>query len=411
MNREASGMESGASANHNSLPEPHPTTVRSLVALGFANCTLASARRLHAAGVRVHVIELVRRPRKFLRPSNAVSAVGATLEWSVAGTPEGLSAVRQFAERVQADALITVDDFCLTWLGKHRSSFEPRCKVLAPAPDVLERLLDKSHQIDLAGRSGFDLLPTWTLSNPAVLSEIPANAYPIVIRPSQTNSSEPRFKAKVLSTWLELCALVASTRWLCPPVVQPFCLGPNYVLHGVRAESGEMLALELFKAYRKYSGFTVSMEPAPLPPSLRDAARRFVDAEGLTGPFHFELVRPEGGGPYYFLEINCRLGGTTAKAMHLGFDEPGLTLQAFHVRTPRPLKPLPFRSRVTTASLNLVQAVNHLRKQRDPLAYPQKPWLRSVVSAVGEAIRVGDPVLTLRDPLSCIWFARKGKRG
>jgi len=355
----------------------------------------------------VHVIELVLRPRGFIRPSNAVEALGTTMEWSVAGTPPGLKAIRDFTERVHADALLTTDDFCLTWLGRHRSFFEPRCKVLAPDADILEKLLDKSHQIASAGWAGFEVLPTWSLTSAEVIAAMPGDCWPVVIRPSQTLSSIPAFKALVIGSRAELKRLYAATTWMQPPVVQPFCLGPNYVLHGVRAESGEVLALRLFKAYRKYNGFTTSMEPAPLPPSLEMAARRFVCAEGLTGPFHFELVRAETGGPYYFLEINCRLGGTTAKALHLGFDEPGLTLEAFNARTPESLPPLPAARRATTAGLNLTQALNHLRNRRDPLAYPQTPWVRSVVAAMREAIMVGDPLLRLGDLLACRWLLRK----
>jgi len=390
--------------------EPEAKTVRSLAILGFNNCSLAFARRVRGAGVRVHVIELVNRPRAFSRPSNAVDPLGTTLEWSVAGTPLGLAAVQDFVERVQADAILTTDDFCLTWLGKHRNFFEPRCRVLAPDPAVLEALLDKSHQIDLAAQSGFDLLPTWSLTTLESIAAIPEDSYPVVIRPSQTNSSRPAFKAKVLDSRVELTRLYKSTEWLQSPVVQPFCLGPNYVLHGVRAESGQMLALKFFKAYRKYQGFTTSMEPAALPAALEWAARLFVGKAGLTGPFHFELVRAESGGPYYFLEINCRLGGTTGKAVRLGFDEPRLTLEAFNARTPTPLPALRARRQASTATLNLAQAVNHLRNRRDPLAYPRLPWLKSIVASLSEAIRLGDQVLTLRDPRVYLWFVR-GKMG
>jgi hypothetical protein len=140
-------------------------TVHSMVLLGFSAYLLAFARRVRSAGIRVHVIELVVQPRGFVRRSNAVEPYGITLDWSAVGTPAGLATIQRSVRKVNADALLTTDDFSLTWLGKNRASFEPACRLMAPQPAVLERLLDKAHQIDLARKCGFDLLPTWTLTS------------------------------------------------------------------------------------------------------------------------------------------------------------------------------------------------------------------------------------------------------
>src|ERR1035438_6871480 len=100
-------------------------TVRSIVLLGFSAYLLAFARRAHSAGIRVHVIDLVKQPRGFVRHSNAVNPDGITLNWSAVGTPVGLATIQCFVHKVHADALLTTDDFSLTWLGKNRAAFEP----------------------------------------------------------------------------------------------------------------------------------------------------------------------------------------------------------------------------------------------------------------------------------------------
>jgi hypothetical protein len=203
-----------------------------------------------------------------------------------------------------------------------------------------------------------------------------------------------------MNTREDLDRLCAQTQWSRAPIAQPFRLGPNYVLHGMRSESGEMLALRLFKAYRKYRGFTTSMAPVHLSSGMEKSARRFVEAAGLTGPFHFELLGSDADDRLYFLEINCRLGGTTAKAMQLGYDEPG------------PLPLLRVYPRATTISLNLVQALDALRNRRDPLAYPQPSRMRTFFAAIKEALTVHDGLVDLRDLYSWLWLlkVRKGSR-
>jgi hypothetical protein len=382
--------------------------VHSLVIVGFTHPMRACAWRARSAGVRVHLIELVERSRSFVLQSNAFDPDGITLEWSLVGTENGLAAIQRFAQSVQADALLTTDDFTLVWLGKHRGVFEPGCRLLAPDPDVLERLWDKSHQIDRAILSGFELLPGWTLTAQEVIAAIPDGAFPVVIRPSFLQSAQPSFKARILHTRKALSELYSSTHWTYSPIVQRFCLGPNYVLHGVRAQTGELLALQLFKGYRKYEGFATSLMPVPLPESLSRAARRFVEAEGLTGPFHFDLLCSDADDTFYFLEINCRLGGTTGKVMQLGYDEPGLLLACFNTQTPHPLPPLRIYPRTTSIGLNLAQAFNELRNRRDPLAYPQMPRFRSFFAALSEALFVKDGQLDKRDLLAILrrYFAR-----
>ena len=204
------------------------------------------------------------------------------------------------------------------------------------------------------------------------------------MRPSYPNSASPNFKAHLLASRDEVTRLFDATTWTHPPIVQPFCLGPNMVLHGTRAQSGEWLKMQLFNVYRKYRGFSASMESVPMPAQLEAAARRFVEAAGLTGPFHFDLLVDSADGVIYFLEINARLGGTTGKAMVLGYDEPGLLFRAFNAVTARPLPPLQTHPRVTSVKLNLAQAWNDLRNRRDPLAYPQLPRTRSVLAALME---------------------------
>jgi len=137
-------------------------------------------------------------------------------------------------------------------------------------------------------------------------------------------------------------------------------------------------------------------------PDLAQAACRFVLEEGLTGPFHFDLIANEANGKVYFLEINCRLGGTTAKVAHLGYDEPGALLAAFNLSTPLPLPPLDRYTRTTSISLNLHQAYGEFRNRRDPLAYPRVSRFRSFTNAVSESLMIKDGSFQASDPIALL---------
>ena len=365
-------------------------TVRSLVIVGASAPMLAMARRLRGS-VKVHLVRLIHQGRKSkvsYRSRAGVEPGGISVDLSEVGTAVGMAKILAFADKKKADAIVSDDDWTLLCLARHRALFEPTCKLLAPDADPLERLWNKFYQVRLAEQSGFNVLPTYTLQSAEDVAAIPDEEFPVVVRPSYLNSAEPYFKAKVLASREEVRGLFESTRWSHPPLVQRFCLGPNMILHGMRARNGEFLKLQLFKVYRKYQGFSASMEPAPLPPQLAAAARRFVEAAYLTGPFHFDLLVNSADGTIYFLEINTRLGGSTAKVVELGYDEPGLLLRAFNAVTPTLLPPLAAHARVASVRLNLMQAWNDLLNRRDPLAYPQLPRMRSVLAALLEIQQV-----------------------
>lgn len=365
-------------------------TVRSLVVVGASAPMLATARRMRKS-IKIHLIQLIDKDRGTklsYRPRVGVESGSIAVDLAEIGTPGGMAKVKAFADSVKADAIVSDDDWTLLCLARNRALFEPACRLLAPEASTLEQLWDKCHQVHVAEEAGFNVLPTYELRSAEDVAALPESVFPAVIRPSFLNSARPNFKAKVLASREEAIRLYAATEWSHPPLLQRFCLGPNMVLHGMRARDGGWLKLQLFHVYRKYRGFSASMEPAPLAPDLGRAARRFVEMAGLTGPFHFDLLVNRAEDKVYFLEINTRLGGTTGKAIELGYDEPGLLFRSFNAVTAEPLPPLQAHPRVASVRLNLVQAWNDLLNRRDPLAYPQLPRTQSIFAALMEIQRV-----------------------
>jgi biotin carboxylase len=389
-----------------------PFTVRNIVMIGFWSPCLAFARRMKEAGVAVHLIDMVDEPASFERHSAAIEADGEIMLWSDAKSEKAILQIQNFAKRVKADAIVTADEFTQLWLAENRHRFEPACRVLAPSAATLQVLLKKPEQVRIAREAGFNLLPNWELFTAADAAQIPADSFPVCVRPGAPDSVQPMFKAMVLDTPQALEQFLAGIQWQGSPLlVQPYCFGPNIVVHGVADQSGRMIALRAYLAYRKSRGFAVSLRSMRLSTEMRTACVNFVQASKITGPFHFDLLQSAQSGRIYFLEVNVRLGGTTAKVIRMGYDEPMLMLKSFGISTPVDV-PLPgkFQQNVTGKRLALAHLVDALCKRKDPLSYPQKSWTSDVFSALWEAITVPDVLFNLRDVRGSLWYMLRVNR-
>ncbi|MHB1700230.1 MAG: hypothetical protein ACYCSN_08830 [Acidobacteriaceae bacterium] len=383
-----------------------PFTVNSLVIVGFRSPSLAFARRIREAGVVVHLIDIVHKQTKFQRQSSAIDPDGDVLLWSEVGTDAGVERILQVVRRVGAQAVHTVDEGAQLWLAQHRSRFEPSCRILSPSASMLDALLKKSVQISLARQSGFNLLPNWEVNSLADAEMVAPNAFPVCVRPAEINCVEPMFKAKVFASPADLSSFVSGIRrQTAPLLVQPYTMGPNVVVHGVRSADGRMLDLRAYLAYRKSRGFAVSLRPFDLPAQVRSACIQFAERTNIVGPFHYDLLQSARNGEIYFLEINVRLGGTSGKVMHLGYDEPMLTLRSFGVVTP--LTPPPLTGKefsVTGKRLALAHLFDTICQHGDPLSYPRGSWWADVRDAAWEILSVHDALFTWHDVRGSLWY-------
>ncbi len=243
------------------------------------------------------------------------------------GTPAGIAILCEFIQRTNAEALLAFWDPEMLWLAANEDSLPRGCKLLMSSKEALQGVQSKHDQLQLAERCGFSVLPTWQLSRQEDASGIDPAAYPVCLRPSAPSGVKPTFKVEVLQSPSELNAFLGRRTWGPEPLlVQPFLPLPTVVIHGVRSESGELLALEAFIAPMKFQGITLELRPLRLDENIARCCRKFANEAGITGPFHFELLYSAETGSFYYLEINARLGGTTDKVFRLGFDEPLLTL-------------------------------------------------------------------------------------
>jgi biotin carboxylase len=378
-----------------------------IVVMGFDVPRMAFARRCREAGLQVHLLDVVDRDRKFRRHCASVEAGGEVMMRDQIGRPEGLEQVRDYVRKVGAEALLTIDEFSLIWLARNRELFEPDCRLMAPEAAVLEHLLYKQEQTSLAREAGFHVLDTWLFQGPDDTDQVPDEAYPLCLRPTYPNTVTPMFKAEVVASREELRGFLGSFIAIKSPIIgQPFRVGPNLVVHGVRSEGG-MLAMRGFLAYRKFRGLTLCLGETSIPPELEASCRKFAEMSSLVGPFHFELLRSDRDARTYFLEINARLGGTTAKAVRLGFDEPMLALASYGLATPRVPRPLVAHAATTGKRMLLKSIISNVLHGPGEIDYPQANRWSEIASMLGELAFTKEAVLSIRDLRGSLWYATR----
>jgi hypothetical protein len=275
-----------------------------------------------------------------------------------------------------------------------------------PSPRIYKNLLSKMAQLKIAHRVGFDTLPTYLIDeNADTTSLIPAHHFPLCLRPDDPKAVSPSFKVKLAMSPEDLVLWFRKLEKVDQPILaQPFVNLPNLVVHGARTLSGRAIGLQAFLVERKYRGVTLIIRPTDLEEKLRRKCIEFVEFFQLTGNYHFEFLLDRVSDKKYFLELNGRLGGTTAKVCACGYDEPLLLLEAYGVCKG-------FRQEIR----NYVVSSKHglLRYCRDaiqakltPMDYPIENNILRVLKGAYGIFCYRDEILTIRDVPGSIAFIK-----
>ena len=211
--------------------------------------------------------------------------------------------------------------------AQHRDGRFATTELLLNDPEVYGTLESKVRQADLAAQAGLPLMPTFVLDTFSERLDAPG---PLVLRPDVERTVQPAFKVQLVDNAEQALAIA---RAMTAPegrlIVQSFVAGPNLIIHAARARDGSWDHHEAFYTEIKSGGLAVALRPYPLPAGLLAACRRFEQAIGLRGVFHYDFILDENSGEAYFLEVNPRLGGTTGKVYAAGYDEPAMLAAAY----------------------------------------------------------------------------------
>ena len=266
-------------------------------------------RPLH--GFLIHLADFYRFLPESVAIKESIAKVGEEC------TVHGIAAITSLSERVALKL----------WSHRQEGGF-PMTHLMLNEPGLYGVLESKLKQIGIAEQAGLPILPTITLAVVGDSAKLPADRL-MVLRPDIARLVRPMFKAEVIGNRSEAETFLASRSldeaWI---IAQPFVAGPNLVVHAARAIDGSWDHREAYVTEIKFNGLAVSLKPCSLPAELLEACRRFEKATGLYGVFHYDFIVDENTGKAFFLEVNPRLGGTTAKVYATGYDEPTLLVAA-----------------------------------------------------------------------------------
>ena len=262
---------------------------------------------------------------------------------------------------------------------------------------IIENVLSKEKQIEIARKVGFTVPPTYLINrNTATIESIPRELFPLCLRPGSPEKIKPSFKVRLINSSAELDRFIRSFNEIDQPIIaQPFLNLPNLVVHGARTVSGSTIGLQAFLVERKFEGVTLTIRPTDLDKELADKCVAFTNRFNLTGNYHFEFLVDQNNGAAYFLEINNRLGGTTAKVFACGYDEPMLALQAYGIEGRNKKK---ISNVIVSSKQALLKYFYYTLKGRlTPLDYPEEPNIVRMIKTIYAFLRYRDDVFSLRD--------------
>jgi len=291
----------------------------------FGPAQLACLRSWRRAGYRTAFFQLGGRrvPPSLSRLVDAYHFYPSTL-----ALDDILSRVSEDGQRIGLTALTALSEsLALKLHEQQRAGRFAATRLLLNSPEVYALLESKVRQADLAAEAGLPLMPTFVLDRDTERLDA---AGPLVLRPDVSRLVRPNFKVKLIDGAQQ--ALAVAHGMTSPEgriIVQPFVAGPNLVVHAARAEDGSWDHHEAFLTEIKSGGLAVALRPYPLPDSLVAACRRFEQAVGLRGVFHYDFILDAATGQASFLEVNPRLGGTTGKVYAAGYDEPAMLASAY----------------------------------------------------------------------------------
>ena len=370
--------------------------------------SLAVARSLRRQRIRVHLVQqmVVRE-----RPASCRALSGSmAMDAGLFGTAEGLEAITRYVRDIGAAAIGAILDSDLMWLAEHRHEFEPACRVLAPPLESLNRLLSKRYQLDLARRAGLAVLPTHFLSRPEDADAIADADFPLVVRPDRPDDIEPTFRIGLAASRQALRTMMDGWRRVKAPVIaQPFRSLPNLLVHGVRSESGDVISSRCYFVPRKFEHVTLTLEPRSFPDGLEAACREFVKLAGITGCYHLEFLVSPSDDRAYFLEVNVRLGGTTDKVVHTGFDEPLLLLESYGLVGPLARESSrPTVRRVANKRVLIKHLTRAVQGRLTELDFPPASRLAHVASSLRDLVVAKDSIFDWRDVAGSVRFHLRG---
>jgi len=311
-------------------------------------------------------------------------------------TEEGLRIIGEFLNSFKATGIICIEEKISCWLKDASDGLPRDFAVWVQKSEKTREVLSKINQIKVAEKVGLKVLPTYVLEKPEQANLVRPEHMPLCLRPAGGGLVTPSFKVKLINSREELADCLSQVGLSNETIVaQPFRSLPNLVVHGARTESGETLDLKGFIVDRKFEGVSLCILPINLDRDLQGKYIAFTDELEIVGGYHFDFLFNPKSGAAKFLEINSRLGGTTARVYALGYDEPFWALKAYGVngRVQGKLRSVKISNRMALLKYLYYALTNRLT----PLDYPEEARSIRILNAILGFCFWRDDVFALND--------------
>ncbi|MFO8032986.1 MAG: hypothetical protein R6U22_10615 [Desulfohalobiaceae bacterium] len=388
-------------------------SLRPVIISQFGPPALACIRSWGRAGCKPGLVQ-IKEGKKDIRPASRYLAGHMSISRQELDTAQGMQRLSSFLQDFGAAGVTCISEGVACRLHQSREILPSGLDLWLPPEEAIQAVLSKTRQTEIAGKVGLDVLPSFYLQAMDDTTAIPREHFPVCLRPSAPGAAKPSFKARVLSSPEELERFIQGLTLAKPLIAQPFKNLPNLVLHGARSPTGKDFGLQAFFVPCKFQGVTLSMERCEISKDLALKCIRFVQDMGVTGSYHFEFLWDQEQDRTWFLELNARLGGTTAKALACGYDEPALLLKAYNALDDQlQLEDGAHRATVSSKMALGKYFLQNLSSSLDILDYPQRSRASNMLFGLWAMLAYRDEVFSWRDlPGSlALWMsALKGDR-
>ncbi len=318
---------------------------------------------------------------------------------------KGIIAIQSITKDNIKSCLISINENISSWLIKNSAKIGENCHLFLPNRNNIQKVLSKKNQVEYAKKAGLSVLPSYLITQSSEsLNDIPQQNFPLCLRPAAPGNVVPVFKVHMVNSLDELKSFILKFKKINGFILaQPFLNLPNLVIHGSRKNNGTTIGMQGFIVDRKFEGLTLTIKPFNLTEDLREKCIKFTEFMEIFGPYHFEFLFDEKNHKEWFLELNNRLGGTTAKVFALGYDEPGYMLQSFGYDVHISKK---LTNQTASSKMALFKYLyNTLAGRITPLDYPAyEIKLKRIIATLTALFLNKDDIFSLKDVKGAVYF-------
>jgi len=312
--------------------------------------------------------------------------------------------VAEAAERHAAELVIPVTDAAVSAISRNRRELPGPVKWALPKADILNAVLDKRINLDLAQAAGVPCPKEYD----CLAGEVPE--FPVVLKntnPDDTSLKRPvLFRVTFARDAAELEALLGRVRGSDSDVVFQQFIRSRTINICIFAIDGEVQAMHSYLSLRKTLHEGIAREIIPLREDAQAHARDLITALRWTGVAHVQFLVDIDTEGLFYMETNGRFWASTQGSISAGWNFP-VWLYEYHVNGRKPaVPPIRMGSRTVYRKGDVLQLVRYWFGGRPPSAEPRgrlsaawqvlKDMRPSVHSDVGDW---SDPLPALQDAL------------